>query len=197
MYLLKSLYEENISKDSLITELDLLVEEGKINWYCGILHDMDFKPTGEIKKPHYHIIVDVSTNTHHKKDVVDIFVPLYSIANTELRELYVEPCRSPQAQVRYLTHIDNQEKYQYESYQVFTNDYDLYCDAFEKQIKLSATDNLLVEFIDTFIRDYQENGVCTEKDVYHWWKMKGKLDYYMRNERKLNILLSREDIRVR
>ena len=196
MYLLKSLYEENISKESLITELDLLVEEHQISWYCGILHDMDSKPSGEIKKPHYHIIVDVCTSSHHKKDVVKIFEPLYAIAGTELRELYIEPCRSPQAQVRYLTHIDNKEKFQYESYQVFTNDTDLYCEVFEKPIKMSNSDNILLDFINHFVAIYKD-GVCTEFDIYQWWKQIGKLDYYMRNERRLNSILHKEGIRVR
>ena len=70
------------------------------------LHDKDLDPTGEPKKPHYHVIVVYGNTT--------TFNNVKSLTNSL-------NCPIPQAleQVRgyyrYFTHMDNPDKYQYDS----------------------------------------------------------------------------------
>ena len=53
-YELESLYCENINQNDLI---DILNSSNDILEYYGILHDKDIKEdTGEIKKPHFHLL---------------------------------------------------------------------------------------------------------------------------------------------
>jgi len=72
------------------------------------LHDKDTNPTGETKKPHYHIILCYSGPTTYNavaKFTTGIFngtVP--------------QPLESVRGMYRYFTHQDNPEKYQYDEH---------------------------------------------------------------------------------
>ena len=70
------------------------------------LHDKDVNPTGEPKKPHYHIILDYPGPT------------TYSVVQrlTEsLNQPVPQPLEAVKGMYRYFTHMDNPEKYQYSS----------------------------------------------------------------------------------
>lgn len=68
------------------------------------LHDKDVNPTGEDKKPHYHIILTYGSPTTYKnvKTITD-----------ELNQPIPIPLESVRGYYRYFTHKDNPEKYQY------------------------------------------------------------------------------------
>lgn len=68
------------------------------------LHDKDINPTGEVKKPHYHIILTYGSPTTYKnvKTITD-----------ELNQPIPIPLESVRGYYRYFTHKDNPEKYQY------------------------------------------------------------------------------------
>lgn len=69
------------------------------------LHDKDIDPTGEAKKPHYHIIFNYEgpTTYNHVKELCDSLNMTIPIKLESLRGMY-----------RYHIHIDNPEKYQYD-----------------------------------------------------------------------------------
>lgn len=69
------------------------------------LHDKDINPTGEVKKPHYHIIFnyDGPTTYNHVKELCDSLNMTIPIKLESLRGMY-----------RYHIHLDNPEKYQYD-----------------------------------------------------------------------------------
>lgn len=73
---------------------------------CAIspLHDRDINPTGEVKKPHYHIILSFGSPTTYNnvKAFSDDFNGTIPI-----------PLESVVGYYRYLTHKDNPEKAQY------------------------------------------------------------------------------------
>lgn len=73
---------------------------------CAIspLHDKDIDPTGEPKKPHYHIILCYSGPTSY--NVVN------SLCNS-LNQPIPQALEQVRGYYRYLTHMDNPEKYQY------------------------------------------------------------------------------------
>lgn len=69
------------------------------------LHDKDLNPTGECKKPHYHVILTFKGNKSYEqiKEITDSF-------NSPKPESIIDIGGT----VRYLIHRDNPEKYQYE-----------------------------------------------------------------------------------
>lgn len=69
------------------------------------LHDKDVNPDGTIKKPHYHVIVVYSGPTSY--NVVK------SVAVDQLNGASPIPLEAVRGYYRYLTHMDNPEKYQY------------------------------------------------------------------------------------
>lgn len=78
----------------------------KTGLQCAVspLHDMDLDPTGEPKKPHYHIIACYSGPTSYNvvKGLTDSLNAPIPQALEQVRGYY-----------RYLTHKDNPEKHQY------------------------------------------------------------------------------------
>ena len=68
------------------------------------LHDNDIDPTGEKKKPHYHIIICFPGPT--SDNVVNNIMK-------ELNQPIAIPLESVKGYYRYFTHKDNPDKYQY------------------------------------------------------------------------------------
>ena len=93
-------YPESLPADWL----DTLRETG-LQVAISPLHDKDIDPTGESKKPHYHIIFnyDGPTTYEHVKELCDSLNMTIPIKLESLRGMY-----------RYHLHLDNPEKYQYD-----------------------------------------------------------------------------------
>lgn len=134
---------------------------------CAIspLHDKDINPTGEPKKPHYHIILCYSGPTSYNvvKALTDSLNQPIPQALEQIRGYY-----------RYLTHKDNPEKAQYNDDDITTiNGFDIsdYIDLTRsevKEIKLqlqSLIRNLdILEYAD--LMDYlQDNELITAYEV--------------------------------
>ena len=134
---------------------------------CAIspLHDKDVNPTGEPKKPHYHIILCYSGPTSYNvvKALTDSLNQPIPQALEQIRGYY-----------RYLTHKDNPEKAQYSEADITTiNGFDIsdYVDLTRsevKEIKLqlqSLIRNLdILEYAD--LMDYlQDNELITAYEV--------------------------------
>ena len=69
------------------------------------LHDRDINPTGEPKKPHYHVLVRFESLKSEEQ-----VISLYSYLNGTKPIV----CQSVRGSVRYFCHLDNPEKYQYD-----------------------------------------------------------------------------------
>lgn len=74
---------------------------------CAIspLHDRDVNPTGEPKKPHYHVILVYGNPTTYNN--------VKAFTNGRLGQTVPQPLEQVQGYYRYLTHDDNPEKAQY------------------------------------------------------------------------------------
>lgn len=68
------------------------------------LHDKDINPTGQVKKPHYHVILVYGSPTTYNN--VKAFTD-------SLNSPIPQPLEQVRGYYRYLTHKDNPEKYQY------------------------------------------------------------------------------------
>lgn len=132
------------AKEGWIDEL----QETGLEVAISPLHDKDINPTGEVKKPHYHVILCFPGPT--TKNMVQ------ELSNNVLSGVMVKPIESIRGMYRYLTHKDNPEKFQYdESDIILLNGFDpgaVLSNADEQSIKLSIIyfilDNNVFEYSD-------------------------------------------------
>lgn len=81
-----------------------IIDEAHVQWIESPLHDRDLNPTGELKKPHWHILVMFDSPRTYEQ-VVEIIKLLNAPAPQQ--------CKSARGLVRYMAHMDNPEKHQY------------------------------------------------------------------------------------
>lgn len=154
----------------------LYPESAPVNWIeilqqtglqCVIspLHDKDLDPTGEPKKPHYHIILCYSgpTSFNVVKALCDSLNQPIPQALEQVRGYY-----------RYLTHKDNPEKYQYDDDDIRTiNGFNIsdFVELSKSEIleikkklqELIRTEGI-IEYSD-FMDYLLDNGMCLEYEV--------------------------------
>ena len=112
------------------------------------LHDKDVDPTGESKKPHYHVILcydGPTTYSNVKSNITDVLNQPIPIPLEQVRGYY-----------RYLTHKDNPDKYQYNESDIQTlnafdsNNYNeltiTQINEIKKQIIIFIKDNNITEY---------------------------------------------------
>lgn len=82
-----------------------IIDDLHIPWVESPLHDRDQNPTGEQKKPHWHIILyaDGPKTFNNVSKLLE-----------ELNAPEIRPCNSLVGLVRYFAHLDNPEKFQYD-----------------------------------------------------------------------------------
>ncbi len=132
---------------------------------CAIspYHNKDINPTGEEKKPHYHIILAFGSPTTYNnvKSITD-----------ELNQPIPIPLESVRGYYRYFTHKDNPEKYQYQSNEIeLLNGFDVteVLNNFEvftcmKEIQTLILENDILEYSD--LMDY-----LMRNDFMEYWNV--------------------------
>lgn len=92
----------------------------RIQWTCGPLHDQDFEE-GKHKKDHYHTILKFST-VKTEKQVMQFLGDLFgwggNSGNSVIGFAKVEVVQSMVGSIRYMAHLDNPEKAQYDPGQI-------------------------------------------------------------------------------
>lgn len=81
-----------------------IIDDMHIEWVESPLHDKDINADGEIKKPHWHILLmfgGVKTYEQVKELTDKLIAPI------------PERCHNSKALVRYMAHLDNPDKAQY------------------------------------------------------------------------------------
>lgn len=81
-----------------------ILENFKIQALISPLHDKDLNPTGEPKKPHYHVQI-MFEGAKSKDQAIELFKQIGGVG--------CEIVNSKRGMARYLTHLDNPEKYRY------------------------------------------------------------------------------------
>jgi hypothetical protein len=82
-----------------------LIDEQQIEWVESPLHEFDVNPTGEVKKPHWHLLL-MFGGVKSYEQVCDFIKPL----NCPIPQR----CHNAKAAVRYMAHLDNPDKFQYD-----------------------------------------------------------------------------------
>ena len=94
-----------------------LINNEVIKFYAFILHDKDINENGELKTPHYHIIIYL-THSYAKNTVIMDFVK-----GMEINKCIVS-CKLGDIieSTIYITHIGQKNKYHYSTLDIETND---------------------------------------------------------------------------
>lgn len=149
-------------ESSPIDWVDILKIKG-LAFAISPLHDKDINPTGESKKPHYHVILCFSNPT--------TFSNVKSITD-ELSQPIPIPLESVRGYYRYFIHKDNPEKYQYNETEIkcyngfdpcdILNNFEVY--QFLKEIQLIILENNIDEYSE--LMDY-----LMENDLMELWNV--------------------------
>lgn len=128
------------------------------------LHDKDVEPTGEPKKPHYHVICyyeNATTSRAVKENVTDKLHGTIPIKLESMVGMY-----------RYHLHLDNPEKYQYDDrFRIFFNGFDVnkvdsltYTEIskFLREIQVFVRDNSITEYSDLL-------DLLLDNDLFSMW----------------------------
>lgn len=134
-----------------------LIDELHVPWVESPLHDKDVNPDGELKKPHWHVMIMFSSNKSYDQ-IREITMPL--------RSPNPQKVANAKGMVRYFAHLDNPEKYQYNK-----NDIIAHAGA-EISAFLSVTTAERYEFIREMMEFVDSQGIV---------EIKSLLDYAMRN----------------
>lgn len=101
-----------------------------------ITHDKDTNEDGVIVEPHTHILILYKTPRK-----IDTIANLLNVPNN-----FIEIVKNKQGILRYLTHADDKEKYQYEHTRVITNALVPYSDTLKAT---TLTDKQIAEYISS------------------------------------------------
>lgn len=176
MYQIQNIYLENYSVEKVRAMLHSL----NCNYYA-ILHDRDIKPNGEVKKAHFHIVVDYNDNTHHTKENLVKLLLEQGFTDKCMR---IESCKNVTKSLRYLTHEDNAEKFHYSIEDCFTNDLEGLQEFRVIQVKIKENDRMLEEFAQCI----EKGEILGGREIMKWFRDRQKLDYYMKNIQRINTL---------
>ena len=97
-------YATIVYKESAPKNWVYILEQLFVPAFVSPLHDQDVNPTKEPKKPHWHVVI-MFDSVKTKKQAKELFEKIGGIG--------VETVQSLRGYVRYLCHLDNPEKAQY------------------------------------------------------------------------------------
>lgn len=119
---------------------------------CAIspLHDKDVNPTGEPKKPHYHIILVYGNTTTFKN--VEAFTK-------RLNQPIPQALEQVRGYYRYLTHEDNPEKAQYSKVDIQT------LNGFDIRDFVEMTKSEVTKFKRDLVQFIQDNNLMEYADL--------------------------------
>lgn len=147
------------------------------------LHDMDVEPTGEVKKAHYHVVVQFSNPTTYSK-AKEIFDLLGAVVPPE------SSCRVKDLKqmARYLCHLDQPNKHRYSIEDVVTfGGFD-----YQTFVLTSSDEDALLDEIEDFIEAHRIVSFMTFKhvcrEIHPEWKrlFRSKYSFYIQKAIKAN-----------
>ncbi len=148
--------------DSAPTNWEQILNDKQIKWACSPLHDKDIDESAEggakVKKAHYHVLLSFDGKKSYSQ-ILDI--------TKELNTVHPQVAHSAVGTIRYFTHRDNPDKYQYNPAEIRAFggfDIDKYNEMTASQKKATCTEilnflvlNRVTEYVDLFVTAYQED----------------------------------------
>ena len=181
-YEIQNIYEEHIKKEALAD----FMKKYYIEEYYFILHNkdkyIDIKDNQEkVKKSHYHIIVGTNEDSRTAKKT------LGTIFTTISEKARINCVKNLTKFMRYLTHKDNSDKYQYNDNEVITNNIELYSESIAMPLhKITDTDKLLNQFIGYVTAKIDIDGsALSYLDIMRWFQKQNAVSYFVQHYRAL------------
>lgn len=128
-----------------------IIEDTHVQCAISPLHDKDINPTGEPKKPHYHVMVRYDS-LKSKDQVIEDFT-------SKLHATQPIVCQSVRGTIRYFTHADNPEKAQYDPADIKT------FSSFDVSEINRPTDSQIYEMIKEIIKYVYDNQIVYYIDL--------------------------------
>lgn len=114
------------------------------SYYFIILHDKDTNEHGEIKKPHYHIVM----KTRKRITLGGLLRDISKLLEINKTSINARETINETASIRYLLHLDYENKHQYAPFEILTKRHDILKNALDgKEITQELTATLLIEII--------------------------------------------------
>lgn len=138
-----------------------IISDWHIEAFLSPLHDKDINATGEAKKPHYHLLVKFQ-GLKSDDQVKKMF--------EEVNGVGLEKVKSYIGMARYLCHLDNPEKFQY-------NKSDVFCFGgldYLETIERSADVLQIIKDMSLFVL---ENDIFTLSQLFRYAYTEGKDDW--------------------
>ena len=149
-------YPESAPKDWR----EILCEKGCI-FAVSPLHDKDVNPTGELKKEHYHVLVQFEGPTTYK----NVDENICSIINATIPKKVI----SLRGYYRYLCHLDNPEKVQYDTKEI--EEYGGF------KVELTTTE--ITTYKLKICEDIENNNIIEYRDLCEYYRNEiGDLDLW-------------------
>lgn len=171
-------YPDSAPDNWLETLGDLLVEA-----MVSPLHDMDVEPTGEVKKAHYHVVLQFTNPTTYSK-AKEVFSCINAVVPPE------NACKVKDLKqmARYLCHLDQPNKHRYPVDEVVTfGGFD-----YQAFVITGSDEQAILDDIDDFIRDHRIVSFATFqrvcKELHPEWKrlFRSKYSFYIQKSIKAN-----------
>lgn len=153
--------------DSMDPDYRSILDQLHIQWCESPLHDQDINPgTGEIKKPHIHILLSFEGNKSY-----DQIVEIGCSVNGVVPPPNEAKIASIRGYVRYLIHLDNPEKFQYERSAIICHggmDIDGYF-SYPAEMQKRYIQEMKAYIQSNTILEYFELLDVAERDHYETW----------------------------
>ena len=133
-----------------------ILDDLHVPWVESPLHDKDVNPDGEIKKPHWHVLVMFSGNKSYAQ-IKEI--------SSKVKAPNPQKVANVKGMIRYFIHLDNPEKFQYKKSEIITHG------GADIATYLSVTTSERYELIREMMEFINNQGITEMKDM---------LDYAMR-----------------
>lgn len=143
------------------------LEKIKSNYdYAYILHDKDVTEDGEIKKAHWHVVVNVGKNARWNTAIAD---------ELGITPNYVEKCGKLDRALQYLIHYNEPDKYHYDLSEVHGNL------KTRLKIEINKEDKTEDERVDRLIDFINESGYLTVTEFAKYCATNGYWDVFRRS----------------
>lgn len=105
----------------------------------AIMHDLDELDDHTRKREHWHIVIETKT----RRTCTGIVKNLADVLNVSPNRVSVRECRDMISSIRYLMHLDDEDKFLYNAFDVITNDRDGLIEALNRPFSDMTVDDLL------------------------------------------------------
>lgn len=177
------LYPDCLDHYTLI--YDLL--NGQIRMECGyamILHDMDRKESGELKKPHYHVVFAIARECTKSAFISRLHANYPKVADNYF---YSD---NREHGIRYLCHADDPDKYQYNQDLIISKNINL-SRYYERQFVAEREDKIIciLDHINSYPKESRE-------ELLRWVVNHNLYDEYRRAYSIINDIIKERKERI-